>query len=81
MAEKYGEHPAFPVVSDEFGHFSGMSLRDYFAGQELSAYRDSPNGILGKLWGYLWLGPPLSYEETAEDCYAMADAMLEARDG
>ena len=29
------DQPAFPIASDLFGHFGGMTLRDWFAGQAL----------------------------------------------
>lgn len=45
------------------GYNDGMSLRDYFAGQAL----------------LMEVEDDLSFVDTAEDCYKMADAMLEAR--
>ena len=53
--------PSFPWES-----FTGMSLRDYFAGMALSNHRFWQNGR-----------EPLN--ECAADCYAIADAMLKAR--
>lgn len=47
----------------------GMSLRDYMAGQQLIAFRAHPaNERIGHL------------DSVAEYCYAMADAMIRARD-
>lgn len=59
--------PAFPVISDEFGHFSGMDLRDYFAThateQDIAWAQDTlPNS---------WPRPNARY--------AFADAMLATR--
>lgn len=80
--------PAFPVDLmdvDSMGEMKvryqepGMSLRDWFAGQELSRQRDAAEGWLGRIWEWLWYGPPMDYEEAARDAYAMADAMLAAR--
>lgn len=56
--------PAFPVSFDlGTADTSGMTLRDWFAGQALAT--DEAHG--GKPW------------ETAEYAYRVADAMLEAR--
>ena len=58
-------NPAFPVGT----HFLGMTLRDYFAAKAMQ-------GMLA--YSYLH---PLSMEDgCARDAYAMADAMLEARE-
>jgi hypothetical protein len=64
--------PAFPVVivdrPKELAHFNGMTLRDYFAGQALASIN---------------LGIGVSddfYSRTAKHCYALADAMLKARE-
>ena len=48
-------------------HSTGMTLRDYFAGQALAGYLSDPN--VG--------GDPT---ETARRMYAYADAMIKARD-
>ena len=63
---------AFPVVSDQFGHHGGMSLRDWFAGQAIigaMAMASHPRMIPGQI----------DYAEFAKDCYRTADAMLAAR--
>ncbi len=72
--------PAFPVppeavvgnegnliVLNEYGlgPTSGMSLRDWFAGQALTASE--------------WPRREQTYDSDARQCYAMADAMLKAR--
>jgi hypothetical protein len=62
--------PAFPGLHpSKECHYqdSGMTLRDYFAGQALAAV----NLGIGVSNEY--------YRKTANHCYAMADAMLEAR--
>jgi hypothetical protein len=46
---------------------SGMSLRDWFAGQCLANYIGADRE------------PPLTFGEIAADCYEAADAMLAAR--
>jgi hypothetical protein len=59
--------PAFPVpglMHDET--FNGLSMRDYFAAKALQGLLANP-GIEGKFPGY------------ANDAYAVADAMLKAR--
>jgi len=63
-------YPAFPVVSDEFGHYSGMSLRDWLAGQALV-------GVLVK--GHPDYHGPDGSLIVAADAYSIADAMLNAR--
>ena len=62
---------AFPTTKplDSWGDPNqGMTLRDYFAGQALAAV----NLGIGVSNEY--------YRKTANHCYAMADAMLEARE-
>jgi hypothetical protein len=69
--------PAFPQTEvDRDGvtitHHSGMTLRDYFAAKAMQ-------GLMGRAWGEL---PPEELFKTwATSAYAVADAMLEARDG
>jgi hypothetical protein len=64
--------PAFPqqvqVAADGTTWFDGMTLRDYFAGQALAAV----NLGIGVSDEY--------YRKTAKHCYAVADAMLKARE-
>ena len=58
--------PAFPVMNDENGNLqTGMSLRDYLAGQALA--------------GMNWIDSGKTYADDAEMCYKIADAMLEVR--
>jgi len=65
--------PAFPVLEQggdgrlELGN-SGMTLRDYFAGQELA-----------KVDAVAVCDIPSAYARLADHCYRMADAMLSAR--
>ena len=59
--------PAFPVPGlHENDDYDGMTLRDYFAAKALESC-----GFTVK--------PYNTTAETAEKCYAMADAMLKAR--
>jgi len=66
--------PAFPVFPETgAGHaaaFQGMTLRDYFAAKAMQ-------GLLAQSQGTA-LGSPV--EKAAEYAYAMADAMLKARE-
>lgn len=48
--------------------YQGMTLRDYFAGKELS-----------KIHGTSICDAPESYARVADHCYRMADAMLAER--
>lgn len=68
--------PAFPIADTvhsngqvQYGT-SGMSLRDYFAGQAL----------IGVVLAPLGQGGRITYSGTATDAYAYADAMLAARE-
>jgi hypothetical protein len=56
--------PAFPTDG-----FTGMSLRDYFAGQ----------AITGAMSIGVTLKTTMTEREVAECCYRIADAMLAAR--
>ena len=60
--------------------YTGISLRDYFAARDMATHPPAANGIVGKIVGWLWYGPAISYEEAAEDAYDMADAMLAERE-
>jgi hypothetical protein len=63
--------PAFPIASDAIGHCAGMELRDYFAAKAMQ-------GLMGRAWGEL---PPEELFKTwATSAYAVADAMLKARE-
>lgn len=59
--------PAFPPVHDPMKHESGMTLRDWFAGQH----------IAGTFGGQP--GRHLIAENAARDAYELADAMLAER--
>jgi hypothetical protein len=56
--------PAFPCPTISIGQHQGMTLRDYFAAKAMQS-------VL-----------PLckTYPYAAQECYAMADAMLKARE-
>lgn len=66
--------PAFPRVPVQWGNGdtvwgqAGMTLRDYFAAQELA-----------KKDGAVICDRPDIYARLADHCYRMADAMLAAR--
>ena len=59
--------PAFPGTHGN--DYRGMSLRDYFAGQALTALWSAPVEVTGKRSG----------DDLAALTYKIADAMLEAR--
>ena len=61
--------PAFPF-QDGYGRVSGMTLRDWFAGQALAGVTSSVNDEIS-------VG---QVEGIAEIAYALADAMLRARE-
>jgi len=66
MAMMHGAAPAFPF-QDGYGRVSGMTLRQYYAGQALTG-----------LVSYVVEGA--TFENVAEDAYKAADAMLKARE-
>jgi hypothetical protein len=62
--------PAFPHETNSMTH-SGMTLRDYFAAKAMQ-------GLMGRVWGEL---PPEELFKTwATSAYAVADAMMKARE-
>jgi hypothetical protein len=66
---------AFPTNTANIGYFGacyaqdGMTLRDYFAGKQLSS------GIVARNY----LGKFETIDQIADYCFMMADAMLKAR--
>lgn len=69
MIEKDDGGAAFPVVwpDDKGVQYYGLSMRDYFAAKAMQGYwSDSRFQKIGM-------------DELARHCYAMSDAMLEAR--
>lgn len=68
MEDRIIDKPAFPV---EGVKGSGMSLRDYFAGQVLQ-------GILAA-GGTIDIAGDYPFEARAKTCYMIADAMLKER--
>ncbi len=60
------DEPAFPRDHASFGH-NGMMLRDYFASSIIAGLYVSYGGNAPEP------------EQMAEDAYAIADAMIEAR--
>jgi len=67
--------PAFPVFPETAGGhaaaFQGMTLRDYFAAKAMQATVDA--------WIQRSIYPPTD-DEVAKNAYAIADAMLKARE-
>jgi len=63
---KFTGGPAFP--RGEIQSAPGMTLRDYFAGQALASI-NLGIGVTDEF-----------YSRTAKHCYALADAMLKARE-
>jgi hypothetical protein len=65
--------PAFPAHTPPYtkagAHYVGMSLRDWFAGQAITAVVET--AFMAKR--------PGGVQEFAAACYAMADAMLAER--
>lgn len=61
------EHRLPDALQYQDVHYPGLSLRDYFAAQALSAVMDS------------WLAADQAHDAIAAECYEWADAMLKAR--
>jgi len=62
---------AFPISGSQYKHTQGMTLRDYFAAKAIQ-------GLMGRVWGDL----PTDelFAVWSKSAYAMADAMLKARE-
>ena len=58
--------PAVVVYQDQVVYQGGMTLRDYFAAKAMQ--------------GYVGQGKSYDFADTAQVSYAMADAMLKARE-
>jgi hypothetical protein len=79
MSNKETGGPAFPVFPETAGGhaaaFQGMTLRDYFAAQALTG---------AQIWDAVINGKNAQFsagtEKLAEVAYAVADAMLKARE-
>lgn len=68
--DKIENPPAFPYAGEAYENATGMTLRDWFAGRALEAIYHN-----GGRYG------PDGMKQVAEYSYAMADAMLAARQG
>lgn len=79
MSEHNDGGPAFPT--DDYGqigptrwHHTGMTLRDYFAGQALANCFTNECNVQVEMRNDEYM-----YEIAACHCYSMADAMIAAR--
>ena len=61
--------PAFPIAENGLQGYNGMSLRDWLAGQAMTA-----------IIGSLYCTPETIFKEVSGRAYAQADAMLKARE-
>jgi hypothetical protein len=62
--------PAFPNLGyNADKNYNGMTLRDWFAGQAMTA-----------IIGSLYCAPETTFKEVSGKAYAQADAMLKARE-
>ena len=78
MKDKTGG-PAFPVGSGDMRDPTGMTLRDYFAAKGLEALMVNVTSELQSK--HFSIEKSLEIKRLyAEMCYAMADAMLKARE-
>ena len=70
-----GELPAFPFVSEIYGHSGGMTLRDYFAAKAMEGWIAAQPSIHGEKLD----GTKEHANLVAWRSYVMADAMLAER--
>ena len=63
----YDSGPAFPVSQDTNANCTGLSVRDYFAGQALIGFAANRDYI------------EMSIPDLVHDCYRFADYMLKER--
>ncbi len=73
MSKQDNSGPAFPTDSEHQSgpstyHYSGMSLRDYFAAMAMQAVATNPTGA-----------ESFTFDERAKWAYQQADAMLKTR--
>jgi uncharacterized protein YcbX len=82
--------PAFPVVTNQY-HYGyskdmpaavsgGMTLRDYFAAKAMPLSMDRLRENFTRDMGDRWDWDDGDWESIAENAYALADAMLKARE-
>lgn len=62
--------PAFPITGGGYGDHPGMSLREYFAGQALVGFQQFVRG------GWCGVMDQKMADDMADNCFAIADAML-----
>ena len=78
--------PAFPFVCDaDFDYGTGMTLRDYFAAKAMQGIICTPINEYDDGHAAVYLSDGLSFSDgmrgsVAAASYAMADAMLKARE-
>jgi hypothetical protein len=75
MKDTHQGGPAFPQQTNSLLSYSGMTLRDYFAAQALTG---------AQIWDAVLNGEKAQFcggvDKLAEVAYAVADAMLKARE-
>jgi hypothetical protein len=59
--------PAFPGVDEQGEPYNGMTLRDYFAAKAIQGFVAA-------------IGMEIDFSAASTDAYAIADAMLKARE-
>jgi hypothetical protein len=72
MNNKETGGPAFPPMHNPNTHVFGMTLRDYFAAHVAV-------GMMSEYWNGNHLQDP-TFVDIAQQAYALADAMLKARE-
>ena len=73
MSVDDGDRPAFPSAYGTTNGNDGLTMRDYFAGQALTAAYSS--------WMAECRDANTSAAHMAQECYLIADAMIQARSG
>ncbi len=74
MSKDDGDRPAFPSAYGTTNGNDGLTMRDWFAGQALA-------GVwAGRESDFVKISAPTT-TDVAVACYAIADAMIQARSG
>lgn len=81
MADKIEDGgPAYPLAGlGDYKRASGMSLRDWFAGQALAGLVGNPGGPYQSNSMSGWGMVNCDQSHVATNCYDLADAMIAAR--
>jgi len=80
MSAQHNGGPAFPIGSGDMRDPTGMTLRDYFAAKAMQGLLANSGGPIQANHSQGWNYTNCTPEDVARTSYAMADAMLKARE-